>query len=1017
MGSSVTALDMSSNGSYVVAGTVFGKVSVFRTTDGATIWSHSTNSRVWKTEIVPTTGEVTVASNDLRYFNALSFVECKLEAENVINSAEEVINNAREHGINVTEALNLLNQAKEKLSAGDCNAAKDLAEQAKVEANNTIEEAKAKAESAIESAKNEIATAEDRGIDVANATSLLNEANNLFMNGYYPAAEEKATGAYQLAHVLILKADAEDAISQAEGKVNYTLPRGINVTAAISLLNRAKEEYANGEYENAKEDANSAIQEVENAIEKAKQDALSKINNAKNEIKSAENLGLNVPEAKDILNTALSLFNQEYYPEAGEKAEEAYQKALEAILKNEALQAINLAEGAVQNATAQGVNVGDAQELLNRAMNELNSGNYTGAKELAVQAHTHVVISIARSLIQWATEKGYNVSKEIVLLSRATGEYNSGDYERAAADAQEITKSIQEKINRTKQGAWDKIDLANRTMERVIQELELAKSQGANRTLLSKWENTLQGAKNTLNSAIRAYQEEDYIQAQNLASSSYESLNSILSDMGQTLVNIQKIMAEEYIQTAKEALQNATSTLDILKTVDVDTQSLQAAITSANSTLKESISAFDSEDYDTAISKAEESTRTVNDAITEINRRAQKKASSEISTAENCISSATNDGVKVENAKNHLNLAKSAFSNGDYITAIKEALSAKSACNQTMQLFQTASTRINLVNGTLRSLASKGIGYPDAESLLERARKKLESGDYATAGDLANKALNSAQSCEKRGTELLQDIESVNETLVSLQNGGYYTGNVGTLLEKALEAVKRGNFDEAGNYVSQANSTLIKLKEEGDRALEKINEAERAIKDAEGQGLNPDSAKKLLQEAKEAMAKGDYEGAIALASEAREKANDVDGDSIPNSQDPFPTVNNYIIYGLVGALLLTFAFLLVKYLKRRKLNRIYREITAAFKELKNSVIPSEASQNMEKLKGLIREANNAHREGDMKKLERILKDAKSLQGEIESKRKEYESLKKEIIEEINSLLGRPVEKEGEESAS
>ncbi len=1016
IGSPVTALDMSANGSYVVAGSAFGKVSVFRTVDGTAIWSYSTGSRVWQAEIVPETGEVVVASKDLRYFNALSFVECKLEAENAINSAETLIKNATEHGIDVTKALDLLNRAKEELSAGDCKTAKDLADQATVEANNAIEEMKTEAEGTIESAENEITTAENRGINVTDAVLLLNQAKSLFSEGYYPAAKNKALDAYQLAQNLILKTDAEEAISLAQNTINNATEHGINVTDAKNTLNQAEKAYNNGEYEKAKELATTTIQKTRDEVDAAKEEALSKINLAENETRNAENLGVNVSEAKHLLNDALDLFNQGYYPEAGEKADAAYQKAQEAILKNEALKAIKLAEDAVSNVSSQGINVDEARNIITQANETLTEGNYTGAKELALKARANAFLSLARAMLQEATEKGYEVSDEIALLHKATGEYNSGDYEEATADAQEVVKGIRSKIEQAKQKAREEIDRANKTMERIKQELELAKGQNVNQSILSNWENALQGAANTLDSAVRAYQEEDYINAQNLASSSYKSLSSILDDMDKTLVGVHKKLAEEYIQMAREALQNATSARDALKTVDIDTQSLQLAIMNANSTLQESVSAFDSGDYDTAISKAEESIKTINDAMSLANQKVQEKAGSEISAAGECIVSAENRGIKVDDAEAHLESARSAFSRGEYITAIEEAVSAKSICNQTTQLFDSVSTMSDQMADALSTLRSEGIGCPDAKSLLESSKEKIKSGDYLGARNTLNEALNRIASCQKRGEELLQNVQSVNSTLVSLREKGYYTGDAGTLLKKALDAIKLGNFDDAGNYITQANSTLIQLKEKGESTLEKINEAEKAIEDAEKQGLNPSSAKKLLQEAKEAMARGDYSRAVDLAGKAIDKANDVDGDGIPNSQDPFPTVNNYIVYGVIGTLLLVFMILLAKYLKRRKLNKLYREIVAAFEVLQRSVVPAEASQNMEELKGLIKEANQAHRESNMKKLERILGKAKSLQREVESKMKEYESLKKEIIAEINSILGVPQETEetGEE---
>ena len=1001
----VTALAMDSSGSYVVAGTGFGKVVLFNASSGETIWTQGTGDRVWKVEAVPETGELLVASTGLQYFNALSAIECREEAEKAIGSAGEVIDNATEHGINVTDAQRLLNLAEEELSSGNCTGARELAELAGQNATRAISLARESAEKAIEEAKNETYKARDMGLNVTEALSLLNESESLFSGGYYPAAEDKAKEAYGTAQTLILRAEAEGEIERANETVNFASSHGVSVAEAQSLLSRAVEEFDSGNYTNAKEEAEKALSEAQAALDKAKRDAKAEIDLAENEISEARNLGVDVTDPLNLLNSALDLFNQSYYPAAAEKAVKAYDEAKRLILRKKAEESIDEAREAIENATGEGADVNEARNLLNLAEEEFSSGNYTGAWKLANRSYSSALVGFSEAVVQGALSAGYNVSDAEDLVNEAREAYESGDYGDAVRAAEAALERVRDSVESMRETAWEEIGTANATLKKAEDDLDFAKEHGADSNALAEWENEVEGAKNTLAAAIRAYKDGDYIKAYGLAYNSTGTLEKVTADIENAMREKYREEALSAIQDAKEGLKNATTAVALLNELNVSPQNLPSMIASANRSLSEAEAAFNAGNYTSAIERARESMGTSGRVVEKANGLAENEANSRVSDAENCIKAAEKRGAVVAEAAKKLSFAKVALSGGDYLTAIVEAMKAESLCERTVQLFEDFSKALNDAVAYLSSLGSKGIGCPKGESLLREAKDSGATGDYGKAIDLAKSAFQAGKDCEKTGSDLLRKVEAVNSTANSLRERGYYTGNVGLLLSRAAENVRNGNFTAAATYIATANSTLLRLKKEGDEALGKINEAEKAIKDAEGLGLNPDKAEELLHRAKAAMARGDYSRAVDLAGKAIDKANDVDGDGIPNASDPFPAINNYYIYGAIVLLLLLALLLLRRYLRRRKLNRLYSEIVGVFKEVQSGPVPAEAGDEVKRMKELINEAGDAYRRGDMKGLEGILGEIRSTGERVSSKRKEYESLKREIIEEINSILG------------
>ncbi len=1001
----VTALAMDSSGGYVVAGTGFGKVVLFNASSGETIWIQGTGDRVWKVEAVPETGELLVASNGLRYFNALSAIECREEAEKAIGSAGEVIDNATEHGINVTDAQRLLNLAEGELSSGNCTGARELAELAGQNATRAISLAKESAEKAIEEAKNETYKARDMGLNVTGPLSLLNESESLFSGGYYPAAEDKAKEAYGIAQTLILRAEAEGEIERANDTVSFASSHGINVAEAQSLLSRAEQEFDSGNYTRAKEEAEKALSEAQAALDKAKRDAGAKIKLAEREISEARNLGADVADPLNLLNSALDLFNQSYYPAAAEKAVKAYDEAERLILRKKAEESIDEAREAIENATGEGADVNEARNLLNLAEEEFSSGNYTGAWKLANRSYSSALVGFSEAVVQGALSAGYNVSDAEDLVNEAREAYESGNYRDAVRAAEAALERVRDSVESMREMAWAEMGTANATLKKAEDDLDFAKEHGADSNALAEWENEVEGAKNTLAAAIRAYKDGDYIKAYGLARNSTGTLEKVAAAIENAMREKYREEALSAIQDAKEGLKNATAAVALLNELNVSPQNLPSMIASANRSLSEAEAAFNAGNYTLAIEGARESMGTSGRVVEKANELAENEANSRVSDAENCIKAAEKRGAVVAEAAKKLGFAKAALSEGDYLTAIVEAMKAESLCERAVRLFEDFSKAFEDATAYLSSLGSKGIGCQKGESLLREAKDSGAAGDYGKAIDLAKSALQAGKDCEQTGSDLLRKVEAVNSTANSLRGKGYYTGNVGLLLSRAAENVRNGNFTAAATYIATANSTLLRLKKEGDEALGKINEAEKAIKDAESLGLSPDKAEELLQKAKAAMARGDYKAAMSLAEEAVGRANDVDNDGIPNASDPFPTINNYYLYGAIALLLLLAVLLLRRYLRRRKLNRLYSEIVGVFKEVQSGPVPAEAGDEVKRMKELVNEAGDAYRRGDMKGLEGILGEIRSTGERVSSKRREYESLKREIIEEINSILG------------
>ena len=161
-----------------------------------------------------------------------------------------------------------------------------------------------------------------------------------------------------------------------------------DTTEAKKLLKQANTALNEGKYEDAKNYANQAKRSAEACAEKFKNTKLI-INNTQSSIDSAKSIGTNTTEAEKLLKQANTALNEGKYEDAKNYAKEAKKSAEACAEKFEDTRLIiNDAQSSIDSAKNIGVNITEAEKLLQQAKAELNKGKYEDAENYANQAKT-----------------------------------------------------------------------------------------------------------------------------------------------------------------------------------------------------------------------------------------------------------------------------------------------------------------------------------------------------------------------------------------------------------------------------------------------------------------------------------------------------------------------------------------------------------------------------------------------------------------------------------------------------
>ena len=804
------------------------------------------------------------------------------------------------------------------------------------------------------------------------------------------------------------KADAENAIQQAENLINYAKDHGINVSDAENMLDIAKSEYSSGLYSAAKEHADRAYDLAQEAINDARERAWTAISEANETVTQAKSLGLNVSSADGLLSSALEYYKEEYYQLAEQNAKEAKSTALVLLEQYNASIAIENVTNVINEARAMGANTTFAENLLNQAEEAFNGGNYTKAQKLAEQAklaaqkaEAETAIQDAEVALNEASEKGIDVSEAQSFLTQANQAFNIGDYVKATEYALEAKENCLNTVEQARTQAMRSINEANQSIAKAEGLIVSAKDAGIE---TGTYEDDLDDARKLLEAAVRLYNDGRYTDAEENADDAKTKAEAVASSLDEEL--------KSYREKALRDISNANETINWAVAHRIPVEDAKNALNEAISKFKEGLYLKASTLATQALSmatKTVENYRIKAENTIDLANETIENVSKTLSTLEKLGFPVDEEKNKLQLAMSVLDSARTLYSEGKYPNATTNALKARNSALSILEDLKGVEKTysedvINRVTANLTSLQNEGIGCPSGNSTLRLARERFNKGKYGEALNLAVEVLDEIEQCREEGTSLKRDIESVFPTVEEVKNKGCPVLDVETSLNNALEALRAGDFSTSREKLQNARNTLSERENKCNELLADIEQARKAIDSAKSLGLDPSEAEKLLNKAIEKLQGGDFEDAKSLAQSAAEKARDVDGDGIPNENDPFPSINNYTLYGATGTVLLALVVLVGLLVKRWRLKKLYQSIVTTVNTALAGIIPEEAKENKKQLQALLGSAKEEYMKKNGKGLQHIREEITSHVNAIEEKRKEYNELKEALISEIETIL-------------
>jgi len=350
-----------------------------------------------------------------------------------INHTQEIIESAKEIGIDISSQEVLLSKAKENFENNEFKAAVEKINECQNEIQEIRDQSK-KAARSVKKAKNRLEEAMDIHADISTARKELQVSMEAIKNDEYEKAidtAEKALSSIRLAE----RNRVEKILSTFKEKINEMRVDGVNTSFADNLIARAEKAKKN---ENYKEAINLAMQsegELER-IELQQDIAKRSISTTTNKLSKAKNEGMNIEKPEKILKEAKKAYDGGFYVKAFDKAVKAGE-ILNNIIKayTESKSILDDIEQVLDKLKVLGMEEIELMDKYSKAVDAFENDNYEKSYSLANRAKETLSnvkkelpdqISDMEDVIDDLKSKG-DVGKSEKLLNKAKANLKMGN--------------------------------------------------------------------------------------------------------------------------------------------------------------------------------------------------------------------------------------------------------------------------------------------------------------------------------------------------------------------------------------------------------------------------------------------------------------------------------------------------------------------------------------------------------------------------------------------------------------
>lgn len=754
------------------------------------------------------------ARNALRQSRAESEKALQRTLEGKIADFSKFIAEAREIGADTTAAHGHFTQAESTIRQGNYKDGANLAKQG----FQALQQAQfQRVVQTIAASREKFVAAVKLGVDLKEPIANLNKAREALQRNAFRESLDWAKKADDGVDQIVNRfRSAEDRLRDLHRAFAEAETFGATTTSARRIAEQAREAYQNHDPEGMERAIAAAFDELSRAEHER---AMQSIEQTEFVLTLGERNSADLTEASKLLEESIRAAKAQEYGKALDIAGKAQARAEDAIQKrlHEGLTGLR---GALPHL---GDDASAVKAFLNRAEASVASRDFDGAfsaleeAQRALEGRTKVLAAEAVEDLGLTVQMGLDLGADVTGVEGLYKELNGllGDGRTAEVLA------ARDRVRSLLATASD--NLFNMVKNRVAQARELKIDIEEMRDLLKRSKMAL-------------------------SVESYHDGLALLKDC-----NDRARKATAVHRQTQTALASAAALVAEARKRDVD-------VSKALEMLLEAKQAFEHLDYEKAMELAAK-TRAETEKLMILYTSAQK-----ILSSRERMELAGRLGIDAPHLRDILSEAKEAMKAKEYEKALERAQRSEEEITKLIQ--DKLSSMLSAAEAIVGSI--QGVNLAIANDEIAKARQFLDAGQLARAADAALGLRHSLETLKKQGEEADASIRRVRELMADAEALNVEAYETARLLEKAERAYKMGQFEEALDHAAQAEAEVIKERDQGIASM--MQRFQETIEKAKREGTDTRSAEKLFERAREFLRGKKYRQALQVAMQSEGEA-------------------------------------------------------------------------------------------------------------------------------------------------
>jgi hypothetical protein len=746
----------------------------------------------------------------------------------VIAKAKDKFVLAKKVGVDMNEALRLLNAARESLRSRRYQEAVSLAEQSEDAVEFSLQHFYRARDELVELAKS-MKLAKDLDQDVSESKRLLTEAKKAFEKKDFERASKATSEGISIARKQAFDF-ARNRLDEADRAVKLGISMSAEMEEAEGLLEKASASATGDDPAQTVSLASASLEAASAGLYTA---LINRLNSIDEFVTKYSEQDESLANVKESIEEARKLIAAREYEESHKSLSEIT-AGLEDLCLDECERLAAVADEKTQMANSMGIDTADIGVLMTRARELLEKR----ANQDALMRLKEVVASLDESMFRAlqtefsAIKDTFEEAKTLTIdvadakdrLKEARAKAEEHDF-RSAFD---LTASTRELIN-------DRIARYDTVKEKASKAEELIGEAEKNKVDVSGLNRRLIEARDVF------------------AEGKLDDAESILDGLvDETEKQLAMYLAAKFILISKDSIELAMGH-------GIATNDALELLSDAKERMKE-------KDYDEALEfgkKASEAAKvSLASGLDEMIRDVQR-----------IVTDAKNVSIDTVGPEKLVAKATELAKTAEFAEALKCLESAKEDIDHVRNLSSQGAAEIKAARKSLKEAETLNMSIDQSRELLDQAVEALTRHQYAIAIELAKKS--GAMSLEATKDTIWKTLERFKERTEGAAADGIYVGVAERCVAEGVEAFHEGRYQDSLKLAMQCEAEMERAELQRDISAQAVENARKKVTDAAAEGIKADSAAEIVAKAEALLSKGKFTDALSMAIESGDELHDI----------------------------------------------------------------------------------------------------------------------------------------------